>query len=97
MFKKNPPKFVQPPLDGWSERVPKVSPDGSVILQDLTPSDIQKQLLDPDLFNPTSIVESGNFISPSVGDYYEPSDPALVDPSSFVDSLTFNPEPSKTE
>lgn len=88
MFKKNSPKFVQPSVDGWIERVPKVSPDGTVILQDLTPLDVQEQLLDPDVFNPTSIVESGNFISPSSGDYYEPSDPALVDPSSFVESLT---------
>lgn len=88
MFKKNPPKFVQPPIDGWTERVPKVSSDGTVILQELTPADVQQQLLDPDVFNPTTIVESGNFLSPGPGDYFEPSDPALVDPSSFLESLT---------
>lgn len=92
MFKKISTKFVQPSIDGWSEKVPKVSPDGTVILLDLAPSDVQQQLLDPDLFNPTSIVESGNFIQPSAGDFYEPSDPALVDPSSFVDSLTSQTE-----
>lgn len=88
MFKKRPPVFVQPLVEGWTERCPKVSPDGSVSLVELSSSDVESQLLDADVFNPTTIVESGNFISPSAGDYYEPSDPALVDPSSFVDSLS---------
>ena len=96
MFRKHPSKFIQPSFEGWIERVPKVSPDGTVILQDLSASDVQEQLLDPDVFNPTSIVESGSFISPGAGDYYEPSDPALVDPSSFVDSLIPDTEPFRS-
>lgn len=80
--------------------VEKLGDDGKITcsVEEVSLVEINKEQLDPDIVNPTSIVESGDFISPSTMDYISPSDPAVVDTYGLADELDkVIEESSKTE
>lgn len=80
--------------------VSNVGDDGRIFCEvsAVSLADVNKQQLDPDVVNPTSIIESGDFISPTTLDYISPTDPAMFDADTLAGEFEKAiDESSKTE